>query len=469
MRRTGLAFLVTTFTAGFLGPLSPGSAGAAGNAPVPKACVGWEARSEQVREFVAANPQLVDRSPQERLAAFRARGMAEWRDMLVAGLRLNVAGAEDDDDDGDNEDRIALTPTFSVEGSAALDARTGYRLAAQNPLVLMRRFLVAYDALRSGDDALALQIGEGAVRDGQGRWGSTNAGLVLGYTVLASSQFRTGELKAAGEAADLGLAAIAEHPERGVPLASFRAGLLDLRAKIADGQGKLPSAIKDPRFPPDMLRKTALEGRSAAAAERRLRVLPFGSPYFNLPAIFPGLQPLARWSEQADDIQLPLLGSFVNAATVMAAVTPSVSIPHVRDNNPGNLIALTRTAGSCLRAASSAGSGGDFVAATKANAELLGLVNEANLIMAVHDIEHDRDGARADAVSDAWSEATRSSTDSDEDSDGGSGANFEVLGLAQINGEIPELARRLEKTLTPRAAYAIFKYATADQEKADRK
>lgn len=361
----------------------------------------------------------------------------------------------------------AASPATADDGGPAADAATGYRLGADNPLPLIRRFVLSYSALRSQDNALALDLAEGALTEAAPRWGTNNAGLILGHLVIAESYSRSEQHRAARAAADRGLAIVAAHPERGLALATYRVGLLRLRAAAAERlAADQESGLPDPRNPPDQLRAQAARDRVDASAEMRRRSLPFGTPFFNAFALIPGMQPASEWNEQHRQVQLPLLASFADIMSIAAGVIPSVPSEPVRSWEIGSLDRTAPLAGQCLQAMADAAFGGDFQATATASSRLAGLLSERNLMNLLSQASRDEeDWARP--LEDMWADVVETM-----EGDGTSNASGTLImfgtGSLYLQGQYDDTVARLEQSLTPRVLMEVFAHSMRESDPEER-
>ena len=425
-------------------------------------CEAWHSRSQPFQNFLAANPQLINQPLNRQLRAFRIRGRAEWQRIfdVTSGMTLgaafsNVARSED-----------GISPATTDDRGAAADAATGYRLGAGNPLPLVRRFILAYSALRSQDHALALNLAESALVEATPRWGSDNAGLVLGHLTIAESHSRALQHQSARAAATRGLAIIAAHPERALALATYRVGLLRLRASAAESMAdEQRGGLPNPGEPPAQLREEAARDRADAAAETRRRGLPFATPFFNVFALVPGLQPASEWNEQHRQVQLPLLASFADMLSIAAGVIPSVRNEPIRSWDLGALGQTAPRAGACLQALADAAFGGDFQTTATTSSRLAGLLSERNLITLLGHAA--RDGEEwARPLEDAWADVVETL-----EGDGAENASGPVLmfgiGSLYLQGQHNDAITRVEQSLTPRVMSEVLALSLRESDPAE--
>jgi len=467
MRFTISKTLTALILLGFvvLGSVGPDDAAAqSGGASGRNVCENWHARSRPFQNFLAANPRLSAQPINVQLRAFRIRGRAEWQRIfdVTSGMTLGSAFSNAAQPDG------SASPAIADDRGAAADASTGYRLGADNPLPLIRRFILAYSALRSQDNALALDLAESALAEASPRWGADNAGLVLGHLIMAESYSRSMQHRSARSAADRGLAIVAAHPERALALATYRVGLLRLRASAADSMAEeQASGLPDPANPPAQLREQAARDRADAAAEIRRRSLPFATPFFNIFALIPGLQPASEWNEQHRQVQLPLLASFADMISIAAGAIPSVRSEPVRSWELGTVDRTAPLAGQCLQALADAAFGGDFQTTSMASSRLAGLLSERNLLSLLNQASSgDEDWARP--LEDTWADVVETL-----ENDGANNASGPLMmfgiGSLYLQGQYNETVGRVEQSLTPRVMMEVLALSMRESDPDERR
>ncbi|MGZ8353748.1 MAG: CHAT domain-containing protein [Allosphingosinicella sp.] len=392
-------------------------------------------------------------TPNRQVEFYRARGAFEWwrlkRQVEVFDLAALTSGtAEESSDDVD-----PAAPIDVWRG----DERVGYaELAQDNPLRLMRGFATAFATQRGGDHRDAIAAAEAALVEGRRRWGEGNAGLVLGYATLTLAHQALRQRREAAAAATLGLAAISAHPERAVQLSPFRVVFLLAKAEAVEADARPRGEEADPGR--DRLVAEARRYREEAARIRRAGALAPATPFFNLLSVIPGLQPISEWSEQQEGETPSPLTSVAAVGSTVAAMLPSSRPMRGTDRRLGNAAAVAREGISCLDAAQGAAEAGDFEAAARGMSAALGLVTESNMVLVGQALalprEHERRAGLEKILADLpW--------------DAGEDLNppgMELAVTAYAQGRMPELAERIERTLTPRLLLQVFQGAIKDSE-----
>jgi len=421
-------------------------------------CRNWAIASPGFKSFRAANPEVHKFSPDRQVDFYRARGAFEWwrlRQQLEAFDLTTLTGGATEES---SEDVDPAAPIDVWRG----DERVGYtELARDNPLRLMRGFATAFATQRGGDHRDAIAAAEAALVEGRRRWGEGNAGLVLGYATLTLAHQALRQRREAAEAATLGLAAISAHPERAVQLSAFRVIFLIAKAEAAEADAEPRGEEADPGR--DRLLAEARRYRDEAARVRRRGALAPATPFFNLLSVIPGLQPIAEWSEEKEGETPSPLTSVAAVGSTVAALLPSSRPMRSADRRMGSAAAIAREGITCLDAAQGAAEAGDFEASARSMSAVLGLVTEPNMVLVGRALalprEHERRAELEKVLADLpW--------DADEDLNS-PGVELAVTAYAQ--GRMPELAERIERTVTPRLLLQVFKGAIKESEPEQRR
>lgn len=415
-------------------------------------CLEDETSGVAFRSFARVNPGLSRLSREEQVEAYIGRGNVEWARIKVDLMMLGVGDLAG----------VRLPEDAIVDDDSELaELARAYRLPDDNPLPLIRDFLAAQRALRVRDYEGAISQARAALDRGGALWGHDNSGLTLGYATLAEALLREGQTSEAISLARRGRAIIALDRRRAMALAAFKVALLTIEAEALELVVTRYEAegVDDPSVSVAQLRLQAGQLRAEAAAERRARGLPLLSPYFNFFAVIPGLQPFAAWAQDEGNYALPIAGIYVNAATALAATTPSVALPPVPIAQARNAEQLASRGGICARSAANALRAGDLRTALASSRQFIGLATERNLVMLVETIANDPDDQAQDALSEAWEAGMDSLYGAEEDENAASSAATDVAMFAFAQGMDADLAAGIERSITPRLGLVVARAA----------